>query len=51
MISPEELAILAKITLQRLTNNNASDEDPSWSPDGSRISCRSNRDGKTEIYG
>src|SRR5262245_17279780 len=40
----------AKSTLVRLTNNNASDEGPAWSPDGSRIAFASNRDGKTEIY-
>ena len=40
----------AKSTLLRLTNNNALDEAPTWSPDGSRIAFDSNRDGKTEIY-
>ena len=40
----------AKSTLLRLTNNNAVDAGPTWSPDGSRIAFSSNRDGKVEIY-
>jgi len=40
----------AKSTLIRLTNNNAVDGGPVWSPDGSRIAFYSNRDGKNEIY-
>src|SRR5262249_58882832 len=43
-------ATRAKSTLVRLTNNNAQDTAPSWSPDGSKIAFGSNRDGKTEIY-
>ena len=40
----------AKSTLVRLTNNNAKDGTPVWSPDGSKIAFWSNRDGKNEIY-
>ena len=39
-----------KSTLVRLTNNNAMDCEPVWSPDGSRIAFWSNRDGGKEIY-
>ena len=34
----------------RLTNNNASDDDPVWSPDGTMIAFSTNRDGNFEIY-
>lgn len=40
----------AKSTLVRLTNNNAMDCEPVWSPDGSRMAFWSNRDGGKEIY-
>ena len=33
-----------------LTNNPASDESPSWSPDSQSIAFHSDRDGNTEIY-
>jgi Tol biopolymer transport system component/DNA-binding winged helix-turn-helix (wHTH) protein len=49
-LSPEAPASRAKNTLVRLTNNNAHDAGPVWSPDGSRIAFWSNRDGKAEIY-
>jgi len=44
------LVTRAKTTLVRLTNNNAMDCQPVWSPDGSRIAFWSNREGKKEIY-
>ena len=34
----------------RLTENEAVDSWPSWSPDGRRITFYSKRDGNTEIY-
>ena len=36
--------------LQQLTNNNASDMAPAWSPDGTHIVFVSDRDGNKEIY-
>ncbi|UCF61202.1 MAG: PD40 domain-containing protein [Anaerolineaceae bacterium] len=35
---------------QRLTNNNAVDNLPAWSPDGTRLAFFSDRDGDAEIY-
>jgi Tol biopolymer transport system component len=35
---------------QRLTNNNAVDNLPAWSPDGTRLAFHSDRDGDMEIY-
>jgi Tol biopolymer transport system component len=36
--------------LTRLTSDPGNDFDPSWSPDGSQIAFRSERDGNNEIY-
>jgi Tol biopolymer transport system component len=36
--------------LKRLTNNDASDRQPAWSPDGTKIAFNSERDGNREIY-
>ena len=36
--------------LTRITNNSSDDEDPRWSPDGSKIGFQSKRDGNWEIY-
>ncbi len=36
--------------ITRLTNNNANDDCPAWSPDGSRIAFISNRSGNNELY-
>ena len=35
---------------QRITNNDASDGDAAWSPDGTQIVFVSDRDGDQEIY-
>ena len=34
----------------RLTNNPASDAQPAWSPDGTKIAFNSDRDGNFEVY-
>ena len=36
--------------LVNLTNHPASDDQPAWSPDGSKLAFRSDRDGDPEIY-
>ena len=37
-------------TMQRLTTDIATDFDPTWSPDGTHLAFRSQRDGNDEIY-
>ena len=46
----ETIVITVKSRLRRLTNHDAWDGSPSWSPDGTQIAFQSNRDGNTEIY-
>ena len=36
--------------VERLTDDPADDRYPSWSPDGTRITFSSDRDGNPEIY-
>jgi Tol biopolymer transport system component len=36
--------------LQQLTFNTATDEYPSYSPDGKRIACYTDQDGNYEVY-
>lgn len=49
--TPEIYAInLATMAAKRLTDNDADDLDPDWSPDGKRITFSSERDGKGAIY-
>lgn len=41
---------LGKFGYQNLTNNEAEEFDPAWSPDGTKIAFISDRDGSFEIY-
>jgi Tol biopolymer transport system component len=48
----QEIYVLnaGNLSLTRLTDNPAEDNQPAWSPDGSRIAFTTNRDGNNEIY-
>ncbi len=50
--SPAEIAVfqVAGSGLRRLTTNEYADEEPEWSPDGSRILFDSNRAGSNDLY-
>lgn len=41
---------IGRADLTRLTNHDADDTDPAWSPDGSKIAFASNRNGHYDIY-
>ena len=44
------LQAMSEAISKRLTTHPATDFDPTWSPDGTRIAFRSQRDGNDEIY-
>ena len=46
----ETIEIIVQSRLRRLTNHNAVDGGPSWSPDGTQIAFHSERDGRSKIY-
>ena len=50
--SPAEIAVfqVAGSGLRRLTTNEYADEEPEWSPDGSRILFDSNRAGSRRLW-
>lgn len=46
----EEIYLLTKNRLEKLTDNNWNDECPKWSPDGKKIAFAADPQGKFEIY-
>lgn len=50
MDGDNEIYLLTQRGLKKLTDNNWNDENPKWSPDGTKIGFTANPDGKYEIF-
>ena len=50
LAASQDFAVTVPHPPERLTDNDAWDRYPAWSPDGTRIAFASDRDGKDEIY-